>query len=176
MSTAATAWQPHLVPDTYAELDGSQQNQAEAVKAAGSRLKRRLPAKSAADRCFIKQFAAEAHALLGSTSSSQLIAAGSSPQECNTSPQETKTMQDSSSGRSALPNKAEAKDLVMGSRSADEASACPQGIMAAQEESPAPCPNSSTAPAGEPDCFLLCLKIHQHSPSDAEKRLTTPGK
>ena len=160
-----------LVPDTYAGLDGCQQNQVEDVKAAGKRAKRHRASKTSKDRSFIKQFAAEAHALVGSASSSQRKAADRSPQERSTSPQDAKTTQDHPLGQSStLPLSTEAKEPVMGSNSADLALASTQGIIAAQEGPFAPSPSHSTAPTGEGNELLL--RTQQHIASDIRSPMT----
>ena len=175
VSTVAQALQlantTDFVPDTYAGLDGCQQDQAEDVKAAGKRAKRHQASKTSEDRSFIKQFAAEAHALVGSVSSSQRKAADRSLQERSTSPLDAKTTQDHPPGQSStLPLRTEAKEPVMGSNSADLALASTQGIIAAQEGPFAPSPSHSTAPTGEGNDLLL--RTQQHIASDIRSPMT----
>lgn len=165
-STAAAASQlpqkPNLVPDTYAEPDGSQQSQGEGAKAAGKRLKRRRSSKSTDDKRFIKQFAAEAHALLGSSSSHPGKAAVSSRQECNMSPEAPKMKQEQTLGQgTALPEDSTPKEPVMGRGSARLAGASTQSIAAAQEEPLTGSPDDSTAPAGEQSCLMHCTTLQQ---------------
>ena len=177
VSTAAQSLQPahkvSLVPDTYADSDGSQQHQAEGVQAAGKRLKRCRASKTSEDRCFIKQFAAEAHAQLGSSSSSQRKAVDSSQQKRCMSPEDSKYGESQSLGQSsAVAAGAEAKEPVISDSSAKQAIASTGGSIAAQEESPAASPSHSTAPAGEHHRLLLCIKIQHHTLFDIKHPMT----
>ena len=134
-SPAAEGWQlphqPGVVPDTYAELGESGQNRAEGTAAAGKRMKNRQTSRSAEDRCFVRQFAAEAGALLGIASSSRRQAVHRTPQQRSMSPEAPKPELDQALGQSsALPGDAAVHAPVSASSSQRQAAHCsPQELL-----------------------------------------------
>ena len=157
MSPAAEALQlpcqPSLLPGICTDLGASQQKHRGAVEVAGKRLKRNRPTRGSEDRHFIKQFTAEAGALLGIASTSQRQAAHHTLQGRSMFPTVPKTVEGHTLGQGICsPEDPAAEVPVRSNGSGSQAKASIQCSRAAQDEPVSASPKHRTAPAGKPIC------------------------